>query len=71
MLRVFLYSRKLLWRVKLNIIIFQERDANHEKLQQMFEENAELALLSRSQLNNTLHDTDHLDEDTDTGNKYF
>ncbi|XP_054272453.1 protein Daple-like [Macrosteles quadrilineatus] len=43
-----------------------ERDANNEKLQQMFEENAELSLLSRS-VNNTVHDSDHLDEDTDTG----
>lgn len=33
----------------------------------MFEENAELALLSRSQMNNSLHDSNHLDEDTDTG----
>lgn len=45
----------------------QERDANDEKLQQMFEENAELALLSRSQMNNSLQNSDHLDEDTDTG----
>lgn len=33
----------------------------------MFEENAELALLSRSQLNNTAHDSDQQEEDADTG----
>uniref|UniRef100_A0A1B6DUN4 Calponin-homology (CH) domain-containing protein n=1 Tax=Clastoptera arizonana TaxID=38151 RepID=A0A1B6DUN4_9HEMI len=43
-----------------------ERDANQEKLQQLYEENSQLTILSKSQLNNSAYESDHL-EDTDTG----
>jgi hypothetical protein len=46
-----------------------EREANHEKLQELFEENAQLQLLTKSALNdNTVCDIDSdLTEDVDGG----
>lgn len=43
-----------------------ERDSNHEKLQELFEENAQLTLLSKSALNCSTNDSDHF-EDAETG----
>lgn len=45
---------------------FQERDSNHEKLQELFEENAQLTLLSKTAINSSANDSDNF-EDAETG----
>lgn len=51
-----------------NCVDLKEKDAHEEKIQELLEENAQLALLSRSVLQpSSLSDSEHADE-TSAGN---